>query len=313
MASPGPRTWRYPLKYVASGLACAAVATVALYGVSRIVALRSDFNWFHAGCGILALAGLVATVGTAVWSLVVFKRRRSGRGKGASRPLLILSCAVFGVVPLVVGMVTLPSPSQRPADAETWAGYGTRRNGITSVTATWVQPRVYSLGSRVAALSLWVGLGDAKNHLEQIGTEAWCQRHTPAVYDAWYELYPARKVETGLPVRPGEMFKATILRLDQDRFRLLLEDETTGRRFSTIQVVEGVGNTHGSIITEESNFGDVDLAGFAPVRFAHCAFDGRPIADLLLNGFDIQADDGTMETTTSPITAGGMSFTVTRR
>jgi hypothetical protein len=302
------------LHYLALGLAAALVALLVVFVVSRILATRSDFNWFRAGCGILALVGAVGMIGVAVWNLTVFERRRSGQaGRSRPRPFLIMSLAVFALVPFGAGIVTDRQPSLRPSDTPIWAGYGTTRDGITQVTATWVQPHVRPVGSRPNAVSFWVGLGDAGDHLEQIGTECWCQRHTPAICDAWYELYPAPKIETNVAVRPGDVITATVVRLGQNRLRLTLANATTGRRFSTVKVVRGVGNTHGVIVAEESSFSDTDLAGFAPVHFTGCAFNGQPMDGYRLTSFAITDDNGVAETTTSEVGADGASFTVTRR
>lgn len=307
-----PRTWRRAFRYLAIPLGAAVVAILVLFVVSRLLASFTDYNWFHAGCGILALAGFLGMIGAAVWNGVIVRRRRRGRS-GTARPLLIVSLAVFGLVPFVVGIVTYPSPAQRPADAAVWAGLGTMRDGITRVTATWEQPRVYPLGSRFDGVSFWVGLADTDGNVEQIGTDGYCQRHTPAIYDAWYELYPASKVTTRLAVRPGERVTATVVSLGNDRFQLTLADATTGARFSTVQVARGVGSTHGAIIVEEPSFSDMDLAGFGTVRFTQCAFDGRPIGSFRLSPFDIASDDGTLETITSGLASDGTTFTVTRR
>ena len=145
--------WRRLLRYLAAGLACSAAAVAVLYAISRILALRSDFDWFHAGCGLLALLGSLATIGTALWNLAALERRRSGREGAAPRPLLITSCAAFAAVPFVVGILAFLSPGTRPADAQAWAGYRTTRDGVTSVSASWVQPAIHPRGSRPTAMS----------------------------------------------------------------------------------------------------------------------------------------------------------------
>lgn len=307
-ASPKRRRVRM---HLAISLVATVGATLVLFGVSRVLASFSDYNWFHAGCGILALVGFVGTIGAAAWSGITLLLRRLGRG-GTARPLLIMSLAVFGLVPFVVGIVTDQPPSLRPTDSPTWAGYGTTRNGITQASATWVQPRVYPLGSRPNDVAFWVGLTYPESReVEQIGTAGDCQRHTPATYDAWYELYPAPLVTTTVAIRPGDRITATVVRLGENRFRLTLSNATTGGRFSTTQVADGVGNTKGTIIVEEPTFSGVDLAGFDPAHFTKCAFNGQSIGGFRLSSFDIASDAGVMETTTSNVEADG--FTVTRR
>ncbi len=301
------------LTYLAFGLGLSALGVAASYGVGRIMGLSSDTGWFRGLCFLLTLAGAAATCAAALWNLVVYLMRRIGHTKKAPRPLLIASCAIFLAGPIAVLAADYPgTPATRPADAQTWAGYGTSRDGISSVTASWVQPSVRALGSRANEASFWVGLRDAEGHLEQVGISARCQRHTPATYYAWYELFPAATVEAGLAVKPGDLLTATVERMGDDHFRLSLLNHTSGRKFSTVQLVR-VGNTHAAIVIEESNYGDTDLADFAPVRFTRCAFEGHPIDAFPLTTFDVQGDDGSMESFISPVRDEGTSFTVTRQ
>ncbi len=310
-APRSPRKRHRARAYLAVSLAAAAGATLLLFAVSRVLASFSDYGWFHTGCGILALAGFAGMIGAAVWNGVAFVMRHRGR-RGAARPVLIVSFAVFGLVPFTVGIVTDQSPALRPADARTWAGYATTRNGVTQVSATWVQPRVYPLGSRPNDVAFWVGLTYPEgSDVEQIGTEGYCQRHTSAAYDAWYELYPAPPVMINVATKPGDRITATVVRLDEKRFRLTLSNATTGAQFSTIQVAGGLDNTKGAIIVEEPALSSEDLAGFDAVHFTKCAFNGRPLDGFRLTSFGVESDAGTMETTTSDVGAGG--FTVTRR
>jgi hypothetical protein len=307
-----PRKRRRARTYLGIAFAAAVGVTLVLYGVSRVLASSTDFDWFHLGCGVLALVGFVGTIGAIVWNAVGFVKRRFER-RSAARPIFIASMAMFGFVPFLVGTVTHQPPSLRPLDSPAWAGKRTTRNGITQVRATWVQPRVYPLGSRPNDVAFWVGLADPESSdLEQIGTSGDCQRHTPATYDAWYELYPGPVVAIDLAVRPGDRVTATVTRKGESHFALTLFNATTGARFSTVQVVSGVGNSKGAIIVEEPSFISEDLPGFGPVHFTKCAFDGQPIDSFRLTSLDIQSDAGIMETATSLVAAHGTSFTVRR-
>ena len=271
-----PSTLRRLGRSLAIGLAAAIVSLVILYVISRVAASHTDFDWFRGGCLILALVGVAGVVGTATWNINALELRRLGKNS-TLHPFVILSCAVFGLVPFVFGIVHLP-PTVRPPDADAWAGYVTTRNGITQVSATWIQPRIHARGSRPNDISFWVGLrGDFSDTLLQIGTQGDCQRHTPATYSAWYELYPAASVVIAkLAVRPGDRITATVVRIDQTRFRLTLVNATAGARFSTIQTA-------------------------------------RPMGDFRLTSFDIASDAGSLQTTTSQVSRDGTSFTVSRR
>ena len=290
------------------GVAGALAAIGVLYVLTHALAPNSDVNWFLAGCAVLAAAGIVGTIGTLVWSAIAQSRQRPPRFMG------VLSLGLFALVALAVAIVVSFSPGDRPADAQIWAGYQTTRNGITKVTASWVQPRVWPLGPRRNHVSFWAGLTYPESRaVEQIGTEVSCARHAQTAYHAWYELYPADVVMIDVVIKPGDHVTAAVVRLDQDRFRLTLTNETTGARFATVQVARGVGNMHGAIVTEESNRRAVDLAGFDPVHFTGCAFNSRPIDHFPLTSFDVWSDAGVIETATSQVAADGSGFTVTRR
>jgi hypothetical protein len=296
------------LRAVLLGVAIAIGAVGVLYVLTHVLAPNSDVDWFMAGCAVLAALGIVGTVATLIWDVIVLAQRRP------TRFLLVAGLGAFALVPIAITAGLMSMPVDRPAGAQIWAGYRTTRNGITQVTATWVQPRVRPLGPRRNDVAFWVGLDYPEAlDLEQIGTEVTCARHTRTTNHAWYELYPASAVRIAMAIRPGDVVTAAVVRLDEKHFRLTLVNGTTGARFSTVKVASDVGNTHGAVMTEESDYRDTDLAGFGSVRFTRCAFNGRPLEGYRLDGFDVWSDAGVMETATSPVAADGSSFTVTRR
>lgn len=295
------------LKHTGAGLVCSLITIAVLYAVTHVFLPNRTWDWFGVGCTVLVGVGLLGAVGAIVWSVVAWLRRRPTRFS------LAASFGVLALVAAILVIVMLAQPADRPSDAQIWAGYRTTHNGITQVAATWRQPRGWPSDGHRNAVAIWVGLDYPEGKaLEQIGTKVCCARRTGTVYSAWYELYPATMVAVRLPIRPGDLVSAEVLRLDQGRFRLTLANQTIGRSFSTVQVVHGVGNTHGAIVVEEPDRRDIDLAAFDPVRFSRCAFDGSRIDDFKLTTFSIQADDGSAETVVSPVARGGTSFTVSR-
>ncbi len=130
--------------------------------------------------GLSCTALVVA--GAAVWA---------GAAAAATRPATHTD-------PLVT---TLPAAGVRPAlgdrpfhgttvTSSNWSGYDDSTDGpFTTVTATWVQPRVRTTGATFSDAAFWVGLdGDNSDTVEQIGTEGYSEG--VAGYDAWYEMYP---------------------------------------------------------------------------------------------------------------------------
>lgn len=311
--SSRPRTWTRTLTYLAISLAAALGAVLVLHVADHALRASSGMDLFHVDCTLLALAALVGAIGVAVFNGICIVRRRFGRNR-VTHPLLMMCLGVFGIVLFTVGWFTVRPPSARPADSLVWAGYETTRDGITRVTATWNQPGVTPRSSGLNDVVFWVGLtGGESNTVEQIGTEGDCRSGTPARYDAWYELFPEPLMRTGLAIRPGDTVTATVVGLGHNRFSLTLANHATGARFATTQVAGNVGNTHGAIIVEESRESDVGLAGFDPVRFSRCAFNGKPVAAFRLTSFDIAPTHGVAETTTSEVSTDGAGFTVARR
>ena len=79
-----------------------------------------------------------------------------------------------------------------------WAGYVVTDPGggglaFTSVSATWVQPRITCGVERLDSLGIWVGLGGyGTAGLEQAGIGTTCTRKAEALSGPWYESLPTR-------------------------------------------------------------------------------------------------------------------------
>jgi hypothetical protein len=294
----------------------AALGTVfVLRVVGHALQGSSDVNWFHEDCALLGLIALGAAVGTAAWTGSSSVRRRSGRDH-AAHPLPALCLGAFGIVLLGVALFNVP-PSLNFATSANWAGYTSAAGGITRVTATWTQPQVHPRGVGLNQVAFWVGLDSYQGHtVEQIGTTGWVESDMIPSYDAWYEMYPEPTISfpnwSSSAVRPGDTVTATVTRLGQNRFRFTLVNDTTGARFATTQIAGGVGDTEGAIIVEAQVSGSA-FAGFDPVRFSSCAFNGRPIDAFALTKLDLVTRGGVSEATTSALAADGASFSVTRR
>jgi len=103
-----------------------------------------------------------------------------------------------------------------------WAGYavtapsapGVPATSFTDVTGTWVQPRVKCVAGEVGAAAFWVGLGgwdQSSQALEQIGTEADCDRQGQVSYSAWYEIVPAGPVTLKLTIHAGDRVNGAVV------------------------------------------------------------------------------------------------------
>ena len=174
-----------------------------------------------------------------------------------------LAVPVAGVLPAAAAAATRPATHTHPligsqptaavrpavgthplagttTTSENWSGYDDSTDGpFTSVTATWVQPRVRTTGSTFTDAAFWVGLdGDNSDTVEQIGTEGYSEG--VAGYDAWYEMYPAAPVTIGMSIHPGDLMTASVTQSGVATFTLALSDQTTGKSFQTVQMMSVV-------------------------------------------------------------------------
>ena len=192
---PEPLPWRYRLVYLALALAAAGVVALVLRVVGPTLPGSDRVVWFRVGLFVAGLGAFIGAIAVAVRNVLVGLRRRSGGG-GRTRHLLALCLALFGAASLGICIADVQAyspPTVRPPESAIWAGYMTRRAGVSRVNATWTQPRVSSPRGESAGASCWVGLLGATGHtIEQIGTAGYCGGGARTIYDAWYELIPRR-------------------------------------------------------------------------------------------------------------------------
>jgi hypothetical protein len=141
----------------------------------------------------------------------------------------------------LVGLLALAALASPAAAAETststnWAGYAVMRAGVrfSRVSAAWTIPTVDCSAGETQWSATWVGLGgydDDSPALEQIGTEADCDRAGRAHYSSWYELVPDVSHGTRLRARPGDEVSASVTVFGR-RVRLRLSNRTTGKAFT---------------------------------------------------------------------------------
>lgn len=122
------------------------------------------------------------------------------------------------------GWVALAVPrSQRLADH------------FTTVTGTWTQPAAACAGAHSSFAAFWVGLGGYSLHskaLEQIGSEADCDRQGALFYYAWFEFVPRPPVTIRtVKIHPGDSISASV-HVSLDNVRVALTDNTTGKHFA---------------------------------------------------------------------------------
>jgi hypothetical protein len=180
---------------------------------------------FFAGkavCGVIA-AGLTAVLAVAI----------IGGGRVATTRSNHAAASLSGTT---VGHPNIPVPGAptpsaggtTAAGSFNWAGYAdvsTRAQAYKSVGGSWTVPAV-TCTPEDRLESNWVGLDGATNGtVEQTGTISWCYKGA-AVYQSWYEMYPAGSVTVGTKVKPGDHITTSVVRTGTS-YTLKLTDATT--------------------------------------------------------------------------------------
>jgi hypothetical protein len=119
------------------------------------------------------------------------------------------------------GWVALPSPrSSRLAQR------------FVTITGSWVQPAATCTPQHTTFAAFWIGLGGYSQRsqaLEQIGTEADCDKAGALFYYAWYELLPGPPITIhGIRVRPGDQVSASV-HVSGAEVTVKLVDHTSGQ------------------------------------------------------------------------------------
>jgi len=178
--------------------------------------------------------------------------------------LAVLICASFGATAtqsaaaaggrtVTNNAIELESLGHAIASSSNWAGYAvtpldattstipptppappvpTTPTSFTSVSGSWVQPKVSCTKSKATYAAFWVGLGGfspTSQALEQIGTQATCT--TEVKYSMWYELVPAASVPIRFKVFPGNAFTASV-KVDGTQVTLEIRNLTRRTNFT---------------------------------------------------------------------------------
>ncbi len=164
-----------------------------------------------------------------------------------------------------------------------WAGYATTKGGKSFglVQATFFVPYLNCAVTPGTYSAHWVGLdGFAKtaDSVEQDGIEADCAGsagQTPR-YRAWYEMFPQPEAVSTMSVRPGDSITASVSYSPASRkFRLIVADNTNGRRFSVAKACPArrCPRTSTEAISEapSNSKGLLPLADYGAVGFTNIA------------------------------------------
>jgi hypothetical protein len=244
-----------------------------------------------------------------------------------------LVTAVLGGAALLVGLAAAPAtaaaaPAAHPAAAHSsyapfhgslshshrvggtfnqnggnWSGYAATGSGFTSASANWVEPTV-TCNSRNDLYAPWVGIdGYGSSSVEQTGVATDCSSGH-AVYQAWYEMYPASPVYYSNAVSGGDSFTASVARSGTS-YTLKISDNTKGWSKTTTKSYRG-SNASAEFILESPT---AAYPRFGTVTFTNALINGKSLSSFNPVALDA-SNSGGYEDHTSAI-SGGTTFSVT--
>jgi hypothetical protein len=187
-----------------------------------------------------------------------------------------------------------------------WGGY-VSFGSWTTATASWTEPSV-TCRSTNDLFAPWVGIdGDGSSTVEQTGVATDCSSGH-AVYQAWYEMYPAAPVYYSNAVSAGDHFTATVTR-SSNSYKLTISDTTKGWTKTTTKSLSAKHSSAEAII-ESPTDSYPSIAGNT-ISFTGVKFDGKTLK--ATNPSALDADDrGSNTWIPGAISSDGTGFSITR-
>lgn len=174
-----------------------------------------------------------------------------------------------------------------------WSGYAQtgKKGAFSRISACWTVPYVKP-SARPTYSSAWIGIDGYNNaSLIQTGT-GHDYADGKASYYAWWEILPAEETVIPLPVAPGDVMQAVIVRRKRGKWCIILRNLTQGWTFKTVQAYSGP-QTSAEWIVEAPQVGSAisRFARLTPVVFRGCRVNGRnPRLRLSQRGIMVQDD-----------------------
>jgi hypothetical protein len=191
--------------------------------------------------------------------------------------VLIPATAVSGAVATSTSAGTrLQTRGLSSQDSTNWSGYEETGGKYTEVTGYWTVPAAGK--TTIATYSCtWVGIGETKHFLVQVGTESDYHDGAPHYY-AWWEMLPAN--QSRIPTRiikvsPGDHIVADVAGSNPPVvWEIQIADRTTGQSYEWYQdygtgapgsAVEWIqeATTIGAKIATLAHYGEVTFTGLS--------------------------------------------------
>lgn len=189
-----------------------------------------------------------------------------------------------------------------------WSGAAKTGSGFTSVKSSWTEPSV-TCNSTNDLMAPWAGIdGYGSSSVEQTGVATDCSSGH-AVYQAWYEMYPAAPVYYSLssyPVSAGDHFNATVSR-SGNTYTLTLNNSTRGWTKTTTKSSSNA-NSSAEIIIESPTGA---YPKFGTVNFTNSTINGTTLSSWSPTLMDA-SNSGGYEDHTSAVSGGSFSISYLR-
>jgi hypothetical protein len=164
-----------------------------------------------------------------------------------------------------------------------WSGYAAEGGPFRTVAASFVVP--YARPSECGEdLEQWVGVDGAANRdLIQAGIEESNANPSTGLcaggkfrVRAWWEVLPGALVPVSMAVHPGDLMDVAVLELGRHRWKIALEDATTGTSFSKLARYSGPASSAEWIVEAPTVFAwTVPLMPYGAAAFGGLRLNGQ--------------------------------------
>ena len=246
---------------------------------------------------------------------------RLALGAGAVTAATVLGTAG----PAAAASATSSTPHQAPRagghTSENWSGYSqtSRQLGrpVTAVSGSWKVPNAsQQVRGRSEAASDWIGIGGGRTAgttdptLVQAGVTTTLGHSGYASHYTWIETLPGDAVATPLKARSGDRMTVAISRAGVDRWRVRLDNRSTGHHWTTTVRYHSAMRS-GSWVSERPSIGGTDthLPKRSALTYSQATVDGkathfRPDQRITMT------DNGRRVANPTAAEGGGSSFSV---
>ncbi len=168
---------------------------------------------------VLCFVGVFAAALYLVQCLVPLLSRDVVADKAASTP--------------TVPDVSMVNAATNADQSLNWSGYVAQGGSFSSVSGSWVVPKVRT-DEPIAADATWVGIGGVQNkNLIQAGTQAIVDQSGAVAYESWIERLPGDSVPVPLPITAGDSVSVSLQEARPGWWNISMRNNTTGKTYDT--------------------------------------------------------------------------------